>query len=178
MKRSNSWSRIPMLVVSMLAPGVSKGVLASAILLGAVSSSYANSESGPEQTEIDVSTGYPCVRCAELMRNGEAPLTVGYALKDGGSVTVWLDKNGKQAHGQSYTREALPRGAEFVIDVSLSDGMFPIVIPQPAGAFNVRWARRQGARIETVEQQYGPDGMPVGEIVQLTPQESSLGNPR
>jgi len=106
-----------------------------------------------------------CPACREIIRSGEARLTVGYALPGGGSVMLWLGRNGRRAFGQSYSAAGLPQGAEFVINISGSNGLLPIVFPQPGGGFALRWERMQGDRMQALEQHYGADGMPRGEVV-------------
>lgn len=111
----------------------------------------------------------PCIRCEEILRTEEALLTVGYALSDGGSVTMWLEKDGRQASGQRYTADGLPQGNKFLIHLSDDAGLLPIVIAQPNGGFNLRWNRRQGDRVQTLEQRYSADGMPSGDTIVRNP---------
>lgn len=108
----------------------------------------------------------PCIRCEEILHTEEALLTVGYALSDGGSVAMWLEKDGGRVRGQRYTADGLPQGNKFLIDLSGNEGLLPIVIAQPNGGFTLRWNRRESDRVQTLEQHYGADGMPIGNFTQ------------
>ena len=138
-------------------------VMAGIAVLGTCFSAQAGIETAVERRAPTTPASYSCTTCNDLARTDEARLTVEYVLSGGGSVMVWLVKDGSRAHGQSYTAAGLPRGAEFVIYIV--DRLLPIVFPQPDGGFYLRWKRPQGGDMRAVEQRYGADGMPVGGIV-------------
>ena len=139
--------------------------MASTAVLGACVSAQAGIETAAERRAATAPASYSCTACNNLARADEARLTVEYVLSGGGSVMVWLVKDGSRAHGQSYTAAGLPRGAEFVIHLTGHNGLLPIVFPQSDGGFYLRWKRPQGGDMRPVEQRYGLDGMPVGDIV-------------
>lgn len=145
-------------------PGLKRLVVAGALCAAGlgVEASTGTFSAGPGEA-FAATDG--CPACREIIRSGEARLTVGYALPGGGSVMLWLGRDGRRAFGQSYTAAGLPQGSEFVINISGSNGLLPIVLPQSGGGFALRWERKQGGRLQALEQHYGVDGMPRGEVV-------------
>lgn len=118
-------------------------------------------EEDSRSEEIAVSPA--CTRCAEFPHNEEALLTVSYTLPDGGSVMMWLEKDSRRVHGQRYTAEGQLWGNAFLIELSGDDGLLPVLVSQSDGGFSLHWNRRQGDRVQTLEQRYGADGMLLGD---------------
>ncbi len=149
MKRSPKWIQA-IVIAAMLTPAIGAPATPA-------TTAYRTAPPVPEQSS--------CPGCEELLNAGTTRLTVGYALPGGGSVMLWLGRDGRRAFGQSYTAAGLPRGSEFMILLTADDGLLPIVFPQPDGGFILRWKRPRGDRLQIVEQRYDADGTPFGDIV-------------
>lgn len=130
---------------------------------GPAPSAYLCVHCGEDSRSEEIAASPACMRCAEFSHNEEALLTVSYTLPDGGSVMMWLEKDSRRVHGQRYTAEGQSRGNAFLIELSGDDGLLPILVSQSDGGFSLHWSRRQGDRVQTIEQRYGADGMLLGD---------------
>lgn len=105
-----------------------------------------------------------CERCASLIRDGDADLVVTTTLGDGTYVAVWQSKSDNRVHGQRYTRDGQPRGAEFRINMEVADdGLLPVIITRPDGRFLAKW-NRDG---RWFEQHFDSQGAPLGREAQI-----------
>jgi len=136
---------------------------------GSAPSAYLCVHCGEDSRSEEIAISPACTRCAEFPHNEEALLTISYTLPDGGSVMMWLEKDSRRVHGQRYTAEGQSRGNAFLIELSGDDGLLPVLVSQSDGSFSLHWNRRQGDRVQTLEQRYGADSMPLGDTVVRNP---------